>query len=65
MAFDDEDTLLFHPGPGTWEMYADASLSDPTHWPAVDLVALPEPGSAASLASGVLLLALLGKRRAA
>jgi hypothetical protein len=54
-----------HPGPGTWEMYADASQSDPTHWSGVDLVALPEPGFAASFASGALLLALLGRRRAA
>jgi hypothetical protein len=64
-AFDDEDTLRFDPGLGTWTMFADASASDPVDWPATDLVALPEPGFAASLLAGATSLALLSKGRAA
>jgi hypothetical protein len=60
--FDDEDTLLYDPGLGTWAMYADASLSDPFDYPAVDVIALPEPGAPAALAAALALLALLARR---
>ena len=62
ISFADEDVLLFDPGLGTWAMFADSSLSDPVDWPAADLVALPEPGAAASLLAGVSLLAGLARR---
>jgi hypothetical protein len=60
--FDDEDTLLFDPGTSTWAMWNDASLSDPVDYPAVDVVALPEPGALLSLAAGAGLLAALARR---
>jgi hypothetical protein len=63
--FDDEDVLVFDPLGGTWAMFADASLSDPVDWPPADLVALPEPGAAASLFTGAALLGALARRRRA
>jgi hypothetical protein len=61
--FDDEDTLVFDPGSGTWTMYADASLSDPADWPPADASAVPEPGVAPALAAGAAAIALLARRR--
>ena len=40
-------------------MCFDGSTSDPTDWPAADLVGLPEPGPALSLLFGALALAVL------
>ena len=57
VAFDDEDVLAFDTVAPTWSMYFDGSQSDPTDWPAADLVGLPEPGVVASLLVGALALA--------
>ena len=62
VAFDDEDVLAFDTVALTWSMYFDGSQSDPTDWPAADLVALPEPGSLLSLVFGALALAALRRK---
>ena len=61
VAFDDEDVVAFDTVALTYTMYFDGSTSDPTDWPAADLVGLPEPGFVASLFAGA--LALAGTRR--
>jgi hypothetical protein len=43
-------------------MHFDGSTSDPTDWPAADLVALPEPGFLPSPPSGALALAALRRK---
>ncbi len=58
-AFDDEDVIAYDLVAATYAPYFDGSSSDPVHWPAADLVALPEPGVAVSLAAGALALAVL------
>jgi hypothetical protein len=59
VAFDDEDVLAFDTVANTYAMYFDGSQSDPTDWPAADLVGLPEPGAGASLLGGMAALAAL------
>ena len=63
VSFDDEDVLSFDTLGLTYAMHFDGSASDPVNWPAVDLVALPEPGRAAAIACGATALALLAQRR--
>ena len=59
VTFDDEDVIRYDSGLGTYAMYFDASVSDPTNWPSADLNALPEPSAWPGLAAGAALLALL------
>src|SRR4030095_15192055 len=59
VACDDEDVVAFDPVASTFSMYFDGSVSDPTDWPAADLVGLPEPGAGASLLDGVAALGAL------
>jgi len=64
VVFDDEDVLSVDPAAPSVAMAFDAS-SVHAGWPAADLdaVMLPEPGAAAGLAAGGLLLARLSRRR--
>ena len=64
LRFADEDVIRFDPLLLTFAMHFDASVSDPASWPAVDLVAVPEPGLAASFCAGAAALGLLARRRA-
>ena len=61
VVFDDEDAIRFDTGFATYAMAFDGSASDPSDWPAADLVALPEPAAVPGLAAGALLI--LGARR--
>lgn len=60
--FDDEDVVAFDTVALTFVKYFDGSTSDPTDWPAADLVGLPEPGVALSLLFGALALAALRRK---
>lgn len=62
VTFDDEDVVAFDMSTLTYAMRFDASLSDPDNWPATDLVALPEPDSAAQLGVALCSLTLLANR---
>ena len=59
VAFDDEDVVAFDTVALTFTKYFDGSTSDPTDWPAADLVGLPEPGFLLSFSVGALALAAL------
>jgi hypothetical protein len=59
--FDDEDVLRFEPGGGTWSMAYDGS-AEHAGWKGGAVVALPEPGGAASLAIGLLAVQAVGRR---
>lgn len=64
VAFDDEDVVEYDPGGATWTLFADASSLEPALADAdTDGVALPEPRSLPSLASGWFLLMVLGRIR--
>jgi hypothetical protein len=57
--------LRYDPVADSWSLEVDASSSDPA-WAAADLDALdlvPEPGLTQMLASGCVLLSMLGRRR--
>lgn len=63
VAFDDEDVLAFDMVALTYAMHFDGSTSDPTDWPAADLVGLPEPDVAVSLLFGALALGAAKRKR--
>jgi len=63
VAFDDEDVLAYDTAAATYAMWFDGSLSDPTDWPAADLVGLPEPDFVTSIGIGLLALATLAYER--
>ncbi len=60
VVFDDEDVVAYDTSLGTFAMFFDASTADPD-WIRTDMVAVPEPGFAVSLAAGLGLLAVLGR----
>jgi len=63
VSFDDEDILEFEISGSTWSLFYDGADQHPA-LVAADIVAVPEPGSAASLGAGVALLHLAFRRSA-
>ena len=60
--FDDEDILEFDPAGPTWSMFYDGSVQHAS-LAAADVIAVPEPHFLLQLIPGILLLAVLQRRR--
>jgi hypothetical protein len=65
LGFDDEDALVLYPAGPTWMMLYDGSAAHAALGAAdVEAIAVPEPGEILLLATGIVFLLAVGRRRA-